>query len=373
MADFGGFRTLTNLEGVLSGIASSSTVGLPTQPTGSAVGAGRPGLSNAFWIKTAVITVLFVLTFWPNLRRLWLQTNPFTGEANWGHAVAIPFIGLYYLYTNRDELLSRPSRPSWLGLGILFTGILIWAYGIWPGRNDYVSNFGVIVALFGVVAMLCGWGVMRLAWFPIAFLICALPWTPLLYSKVAWPLQVLAAKVAVFTLKLSGVHAWDNGATKIFISGMDAQVRTLNVAEACAGLRSLMTFISVAAAIAFLSARPLWQKIVITLSAIPIAIMCNVIRIAGQGLLDTYWSREWSEGFAHQFAGLIMLAPAFFLILLVGWILDNLFIEESKRSPAARIGPRVATVPGTTQTMAVVPPPPTASLRSRSNRERGMQ
>src|SRR6185369_11695867 len=111
--------------------------------------------------------------------------------------------------------------------------------------------------------------------------------------------------------------------------------RVLNVAEACAGLRSLMTFISVGATVAFLSNRPLWQKIIITLSAIPIAIFCNVMRVAGQGLLDHYVSRQLSESFAHQFVGLVMLIPAFFLILLVAWVLDHLFVEEVEDPAAA--------------------------------------
>ena len=105
-------------------------------------------------------------------------------------------------------------------------------------------------------------------------------------------------------------------------------------AAARAGLRSLMTFISVAAAVAFLSARPLWQKLVITFSAIPIAISCNVLRVAGQGLIDHYIGREWSEGFAHQFAGMVMLLPAFFLIMLVCWIVDQIFLDEADAPPA---------------------------------------
>ena len=78
----------------------------------------------------------------------------------------------------------------------------------------------------------------------------------------------------------------------------------------------------------------MWQKLVIVVSAVPIAIFCNVMRVAGQGLLDHYVSTGWSEGFAHSFAGVVMLIPAMFLILLVAYILDNLFIEavEDKRA-----------------------------------------
>ena len=97
-----------------------------------------------------------------------------------------------------------------------------------------------------------------------------------------------------------------------------------------------MTFISVAAAWnAFLFPRAMWQRIILVASAVPIAISCNVMRVSGQGLLDRYVSPQLSESFAHQFVGLIMLIPAFFLIMLVGWILQNIFIEEADDKAAS--------------------------------------
>ena len=285
------------------------------------------GLSAEAWMRIGIIATLFAALFWPNFRRLWLKTNPFTGEPNWQHSFFVPFIGLYYLYLNRDGLLKARVATAWAGLPIFLGGLLMFAYGIWPGQNDFVKDFGMVVTLFGVVLLLCGWEVMKIAWFPIAFLVCALPWPQLVYSWVAMPLQELAASAATNTLRATGVDAVRSG-TKIHMAGEGGVTRTLNVAEACAGLKSLMTFISVAAAVAFLSFRPLWQKAVITLSAVPIAIFCNMARVAGQGMLDFYVSRNWSESFAHQFAGMVMMIPAFFLILLVAWIVDNLFVEE---------------------------------------------
>jgi exosortase/archaeosortase family protein len=99
-----------------------------------------------------------------------------------------------------------------------------------------------------------------------------------------------------------------------------------------------MSFITIAAAVAFLSFRPLWQRIVIVASAIPIAIFCNVLRVTGQGLIDHYLSRQWAEGFAHQFVGVVMLIPAFVLILLVCWLLDNLFVDEVDEQERQRGG-----------------------------------
>lgn len=335
------------------------------------------------------------LFYTPCLRRLWQKTNPFSGEPNWGHSFFIPIVGLYYLYLNREELLKAPVRPllgmdlsrmrfigggivlalftilyfslsfitpasltdyigyaeagmmgfallgamaivlDW-GLGVLLWGLLVFAYGIYPGQNDWVKDLGMVMTVFGAVLTLCGWRVMKIAWFPILFLICALPWPGLVYSKIAGPLQQLAATVAVGVLNICGAEASQIG-TKIVIRHPMPPDRVLNVAEACAGLRSLMTFISVAAAIAFLSTRPLWQRIIMTLSAVPIAIFCNVMRVSGQGLLDFYVSEELSQSFAHQFVGLVMLLPAMLMILGVGWVLDQLFIEEADETNSQTI------------------------------------
>jgi len=295
------------------------------QPSGAQRTYG--GLTVFAWTKIGLLAVLTIVLFRFNLLRLWLKTNPISGEPNWGHACLVPLVGLYYLYLNREELLKAKVRPSWWGLPILLGGILLFAYGIWPGQNDFLKDAGMVVAIFGLVLQVTGWQVMRVAWFPIVFLFCALPWPALVYTMVASPLQELAASVSVFVLKATGVIAQHLG-TKIYIGEGDTR-RTLNVAEACAGLRSLMTFITIGGAISFLSNRVMWQRLLITVSAVPIAIFCNVLRVAGQGLLDHYVSHKLSESFAHQFVGMIMLIPAFFLLLLMGWVLDHLFVEEA--------------------------------------------
>ncbi|GIW77087.1 MAG: hypothetical protein KatS3mg104_2150 [Phycisphaerae bacterium] len=353
------------------------------------------------WFKAVLIGVIFCWLYSENLQRLWLKTNLFTGDRNWSHSMMIPLIGLYYLWLRRDELRQVSVRPllgdrftrsrvfsavlvglgglitwqvaPWVvpamdstiqpgailsnaglgiaiwaflalvldwGLGSLLAGLLLSAYGIWPGQNDFVWDVGMILTLFGVVLTLCGWAVMKIVWFPIAFLLCALPWPPLVYSALALPLQKIAAVSSVAIMNVLGVEA-SHGGSKIFIAQYDPVTgrqladRALNVAEACAGLVSLMTFISIAAAIAFLSGRAMWQKLIITASAVPIAILCNIIRVAGVGMLDKYGGREWSDGFAHQFAGMVLLLPAFFLIMLVCWIVDQLVIEEAEDEPVS--------------------------------------
>jgi len=341
------------------------------------------GITLSGWLAIVSVTGLMVVIFWFNLTRLWGKTNPFNGEGDWGHAIVVPLIGLYYLFLNRDELLKEKVEPLLLtggfrgrvwgaagllgvaagayvlgpvlvpsqgeilqkgamglagmaglvlvlnwGIAMILAGLVFFAAAIWPVQNDYFKDLGMVATLFGVVLTLCGWGVMRIAWFPIVFLICALPWPGLFYSWVAGPLQLLAAQAAVFVLQVSGVDAFQSG-TKINIGA-----RVLNVAEACAGLKSLMTFVTLGAALAFLSTRPLWQKLFVVAMAVPVAIFCNVMRVAGQGLLDHYVSPQLSENFAHQFVGIVMLIPAFFILGLLLWTLDQLFVDEADEETA---------------------------------------
>ncbi len=335
------------------------------------------GLTRTAWVQVVTLGVLFIIAFLICLRRLWLKTNPITGDPNWSHAICVPIIGIYYIYAHRRDLQRLVVKTSWSALPIIPIGILLFGYGIWPGQNDFLKDTGMLVTLFGVTAFLAGWRMMKLLWFPICFLACALPWPPLVYSMVALPLQELAAKVAVFVLQISGVNAFFSG-TKIFMEGQNAELRTLNVAEACAGLRSLMTFITIGAAMAFLSARPMWQKVIVTLSAVPIAIFCNVMRVSGQGLLDHYWSREWSQGFAHQFAGMVMLIPAFFLLLLVGWILDKIFVEvvpvaDDGGAAVAEAAAKLEAAAAAAGTPLVVPPQRSHATIRRSKKKLDQQ
>src|SRR2546423_2663035 len=269
------------------------------------------GLSLEAWVKIAILVPLFAAVYWIVLRWLWDKTNPIWGEANWGHAIFIPAAGLYYLFINREEMLAEPVRPLLIGnfankwrlipalamillgavafavgndangliklagkglaaygilvalfdwgVGSMLMGLAAFVYGIYPGQNQFLQGCAMILTLFGVVLTLCGWRIMQWAWFPIAYLICGIPWPPLVYSYIASPLQTFAAKVAVVTLRFTGVNAYRTG-TKINMGGIAEPLRTLNVAEACAGLRSLMTFITVGMAVAVFSSPALWGK-----------------------------------------------------------------------------------------------------------------
>jgi exosortase len=358
---------------------------------------GWLGISMRAWWMAGLLLACFVGLYHQSLVRLWIKTNPFNGSDEWAHAMFVPVIGLYYLYLNLDELKRARVKPLlgldfyagrflaaglavggglvlWFGLaslggvfaqyapeitalgkglvifgtlaavldwglGTLLAGLFMYGYGIWPGSNDFLRDFGMVTSVFGIVLTLCGWQVMRIAWFPCVFLACMLPWPGLLYSKLAMPMQELSAHVGVITMQVFGVNVEKIGTTMLMHRPDGRGDRPLDVAEACAGLKSLMTFVSLGAAVAFLSPRPLWQRLIITFSAVPIAILCNALRVSGQGLLDYYVDESWSTGFAHQFAGLVMLLPGFLLLMGVVWMLDQLFVDVDEEEPAKPSSP----------------------------------
>jgi exosortase len=316
-------------------------------------------LRPTHWIiafQALILVLALGALFRLNLLRLWQIINPVSGDPAWGHAVFVPLVSLAYLLHRRAALRAITPRPARAGVGVLLGGIAIFAYGIgmdvvFPGRCDAVQDVGMVVTFYGVVLALFGWGVGRLAIFPIAYLLCAIPWPPSLFEMTTGPLRHLAATLAVGLLRFTPLNVEQAGNT-IHVVAMSGPDRVLDVADACAGMRSLVLFIAVGLAVAFLPERRLWKSIVIALSAVPIAIACNVMRIAGEALLDHYVSRTWSEGFYHAFAGVVLLAPGFVLFLLLGWMLGG--TSPPKQAPIAGKAPKANRLSARTMYAVVV-------------------
>ena len=297
-------------------------------------------ISPVTWKHLLLLAAAFAGLYWMNLQRLWQWTNPSSGDPNWGHAFFIPLISLAYLLEHRDRLKKTPVQPSSAGLLFIAGGIALFICGIGIGANfvqfgPYVQDVGMLTTLFGTVLSVLGWQIVRVSIFPIAYLLRIALASPMSMTALTVLLQHVAASASVRVLQLTGMNL-DQAGNTLQILGANGVARPLNVAEACSGMRSLITFIALGLAVAFLSARPLWQKIVISASAIPIAIACNVMRIVGEGLLDQHVSQSFSHGFVHSAVGVVLLAPGFLLFLVVGRVLDRLpFGKRTAKVPSS--------------------------------------
>lgn len=301
-----------------------AAVGRPTSP---------PGLSRWAWAKIAILGALLALLNRWQFRPL---AETWIADPNWSHGFLIPLFSLYLLYARREELLSAPRGVSLWGLPILLGGMALSVFGFHRG-TWWFSQLSMPVALFGLVLYLAGPAVMRTAWLPILYLILAIPIPEILYVRVALPLQNFAARGATTFLQLCGVEM-EVTASRLDVVSLSGVEHSLTVAEACSGIRSLIAYVALGVAWAYLEYRPIWQRLVLVASAVPIAIFLNVARVAITCTMYVVDKPELGQDFMHEVAGMVMLAPALVLFWLLSWLLRSLVIEEDEEAPPAAAG-----------------------------------
>jgi len=274
--------------------------------------------------KTLVLAGLFVaLNAWqfPALVRTWLD------DANWSHGFIIPLFSLYLVYSRWSELATAKRRICLWGLPIVVIAIAMVVMGFYPIGTYFVSQVNMVLLLFGLVLYLSGPAVARLAWLPIFFLIFALPIPDIEYSRVAEPLQRLAATGSGLILRIFGVQGVTVNESQMTLKSISGADQALTVAEACAGMRLLMAFVALGVAMAYLGDRPIWQRVILVAAAVPIAVLCNVIRVTITSTMYVWDRPEFGQDFMHGFTGIIMLGPALVMLWLLGLLLRSLFIE----------------------------------------------
>lgn len=301
----------------------------------------RPLISREGWLWIIALGGLFVLLHWNILRRMFFIA---LDDNDWSHALVIPAISAFYVYQQRYRLAAMSRRLCWWGLPLMLFGLFGFAAGIYPIRNDMAQGYSMILTLMGLALLLLGPRMMTILWFPIAYLVFGIKVSERIWGRLAAFLQLVAAECATAVLKLCaaisgyftvevdgstitlGIPQTINGITRF-------TYEKLNVAEACAGLRMLMAFLALGVALAWLWERPWWQRVIMVLLAVPIAVAVNVGRVTILGLLYLY-DPEMASGDFHTFVGMLMLIPAALLFLLLGWVLDRIIIKDKSKQPA---------------------------------------
>lgn len=240
------------------------------------------------------------------------------------HGFLVPLVSLYVVARRRDVLRGLPSRPSVLGGVLLAFGVLtLLAGGV--GAVQYVERTSLIVVLAGLIAFNLGWAHLRVLAFPVLYLLLAIPPPNIIINAVAFPLQLLAARGAEQLLFLLHIPVLREG------NIIELAHTTLEVAEACSGIRSLVSLLALALCVAYLFHRGWIARTVLTLSAVPIAVITNVARVAGTGVLAQYWGAQVAEGFYHGFSGWFLFMTG--LALLVA---ESVLIRRLARGPKGR-------------------------------------
>jgi exosortase len=285
------------------------------------------GLCN--YIKMLIIGGLFCYLFRNEIESIvhrWLT------DSSWSHGFLIPLFSLYFINQHKKEILELQTRPNYLGLLLLICGILFYPFNMIHLRYGYLQPIGMIATLGAIVLFLGGWCLIRYTWLPIAFLVFAVPLPQRYYVSLTMPMRKLAATVATALLNLvPQMEAAVSGVVIDVIYKGQRLEPALNVAEACSGMRLLMAFLALGVAMAYLHYRPIWQRIILLASTIPIAILCNIVRVTVTGFIYVLIHPKYTQGVYHDMLGLAMLPLAFGLYGFLAWFMSSLFIEESEK------------------------------------------
>jgi exosortase len=253
-------------------------------------------------------------------------------DSSWSHGFLIPLISLYFVNRKKERILNLQTRPNYLGLLFLVLVIVFYILNRFsPSGYEYFCRISIIFTLGAVVFFLGGWSLIRYTWLPIGFLVFAVPLPERFYKALTIPMRQWAATVASSLLNLvPKLNATANGVVvEVFYKGKLLDP-ALDVAEACAGMRLLMAFLALGVVMAYLHDRPLWQRIVLLASTIPIAIFCNIVRVTITGFIYVLIHPKYAQGIYHDMLGMAMLPLAFGLYGFLAWFMSSLFIDESE-------------------------------------------
>jgi exosortase len=266
-----------------------------------------------FALLLVLLTLLYASVFW-HLAAQWAH------DPNFSHGFFVPAFSLYLLWEQRARLASLCAEGTWAGLWLLGPGLAFLIIGT-MGAELFLSRVSIVPVLGGLTALFLGWRFLRVAAFPWLFLLLMIPLPALIFNQITFPLQILASRIAANLLPILGVPVLREG-NVIHLPAM-----ALEVAEACSGIRSLMSLVTLAVMYGYLLERRWAFRALLALAAIPIAVAANSLRIVGTGLLVQYWDPDKAEGFFHTFSGWIIFIVSILLLFAVRrilhWILER--------------------------------------------------
>jgi len=274
-------------------------------------------------LRWAQLLILLSLTFWlyfPVLSRL---AGQWQSDPNFSHGFFVPLFALFVLWDTRHRIAAVPTRPSWSGTLLLMFGLLLLILGT-LGAELFLSRTSFLVVIAGIIVLLWGWKVFKAMLFPWAFLTLMIPIPAIIFNQLTFPLQIFASKIAGWSLPLMGVPVLREG------NVIQLPAMTLEVAEACSGIRSLLSLVTLAVIYGYLVTDSNRMRILLAVSAIPIAVAANSLRIVGTGLLVQYWDPAKAEGFFHSFSGWLIFVVSLGMLFLLHKVLEKILPHSTK-------------------------------------------
>jgi exosortase len=282
-----------------------------------------PSVSPSILLPAVGLSVLCLWSYGPTITTL---VQRWSNDPQYSHGYLVPIFALIMLAMRSTQRAAVVWRYSWLGIPFLVAACLLRFMADYL-YFDWLDAFSLLLCIAGLFALLGGRAALRWSWSAIAFLLFMVPLPFRLERALAYPLRSVATQASNYLLQVIGLPSLAQGHTILFYD-----VR-LGVAEACSGLSMLVVFLALATAVAITIRRPLLDRVVVLLSAVPVAVLANVVRITVTALMHQWAGREWADLVFHDLAGWLMMP--FALAVLGGelWFLRRLLVDPPARRP----------------------------------------
>jgi len=275
--------------------------------------ASRPSwLGPAVWL--AIVAAAFAWCYWPTLRDMWVI---WLKSDEYSSGLLVPFLAGYVLWARRASLAEVPIRPSVWGLAALVGAQAFRLYGLYANLGSF-ERLSTVLTIGALALWVLGWPMIRRTWTVLLFLFLMVPWPNSLREMVTLPMQRYATSSAVFCLEMLGYLVVREG-NILHVGGT-----TVGVEEACNGLRMVMAFWVVGGLVVLLIERPLWQKVTVLVSCLPVALVCNTIRLTLTTVLFTWVQSERLAELVHDLGGYAMMPLALGMVMAEFWLLRAL-------------------------------------------------
>ena len=264
--------------------------------------------------KGLVIVGLVAALYGPVLTQMVIQ---WWQDPDYGDRFVVPVFVGYVLSQRRHKLRQVSLQPNNFGFPLMLGAIGLLLVGT-LGAELFVSRSSLLFLLGGILLFFAGWKMLSAVAFPLAFLALMIPLPALIYNQVTFPLQLLASRLASNSLELLGIPVLREGNVLVLPN------YSLEVVEACSGIRSLMSLIALAVAYGYFVEQRLWARITLVVMMLPIAVASNALRVVGTGVVTYFWGPQYAEGFFHFFQGWLIFVSAVGCMLFVHWFLSHL-------------------------------------------------
>jgi len=275
------------------------------------------------WLGVGLVFIVFLWSYWPGLVDLW---NIWQRSDEYSSGLLVPFLAVYILWSRRHKIAEVPIRPCLWGILAFVGAQAVRLFGLFFMYGS-AERFSIALSIAALVLLLFGWQLFRKVSTVLLFLCLMLPWPNRVQAAVALPLQRWATLSAVFCLETIGYEVIQEG--NIIHIGQ----ASVAVAEACNGLRMVMAFFVVSGLVVLLAKRTWWEKLIVLASSLPIALLCNTIRLAITALAFTVLIGEHWERIFHDFGGYAMMPLALVAVVAEFWLLAKLTTPPAKEQP----------------------------------------